>query len=92
MAEKDGARDIADSSSIHEVVTSSRGLRNFLMDDPQTMTFGRKIALYCMKHYKWYNHRLGEEDDDEADMDRGETSKPSIEKAWEYFEHVSLQR
>jgi hypothetical protein len=31
---------------------------DFLQDDYRTMTYGRRIALYLMKHYKWYYPRL----------------------------------
>lgn len=96
---------------------------NFLNDDPSTMTFARRAALYLMKRYRWYNPWLAEQQDCVTKQGEGndaETSshnyieideisndgsfnkamlrsplcpeRPSLEKAWAYFEHVTLPR
>jgi hypothetical protein len=66
-------------------------------DDPAAMTFGRRIARYLMKRYKWYNPQLGtrkEEPpaDDGNNKNNNKNAAPSLDKAWAYFEHVTLQR
>lgn len=103
---------------------------DFLKDDPAEMTWSRRIAIYLMHRYAWYNPRLGkieevsevpyEEDEivvegEKTDAKDGITrvptaeeksqasdqaypfthscrENPSLEKAWAYFEHVSLAR
>ena len=57
---------------------------DFLQDKFGHMTYGRRLALYLGSKYTWYNPKLKE---NESDNDR-----PSIEKAWAYFEHVTLER
>jgi hypothetical protein len=59
---------------------------DFLQDDPESMTYGRRLALKLMK-YKWYNPKAEpaarEEDDDLSDSsdddDEKDKSKPSKE-------------
>ncbi|KAL3776039.1 hypothetical protein HJC23_009665 [Cyclotella cryptica] len=96
---------------------------NFLNDDPSTMTLSRRVALYLMKRYKWYNPQLREQQRCDPCQDEGDESgvssynyvemdeisndgsfnksmlrsplqpeRPSLEKAWAYFEHVTLPR
>ena len=105
---------------------------DFLKDDPSTMTFSRRAALYLMKRYSWYNPQLRDEQQDAQDgievisgcytngdvggegtasshyIELDEISedgsfnrsmrspvkreRPSLEKAWAYFEHVTLHR
>jgi hypothetical protein len=77
-----------------------------LKDDKKEMTWGRRLALGLMDK-KWYNPRAGMEDEDAkeldtgsphstqsalGDFDRNMSQKPSLEKAWAYFEHVALYR
>lgn len=57
---------------------------DFLQDDPNSMTWGRRIALYMASNFAWYNPYLHNQED--------EGSKPSLAKAWAYFEHVTLER
>lgn len=76
---------------------------DFLQDDRSEMTFARRIALTLMNS-KWYNPKAGEQieqekastDEPTADEDnlfeKVNTDPPSLEKAWAYFEHVSLDR
>lgn len=81
---------------------------DFLKDDPSTMTYGRKIALSLMKKYAWYNPRLSESEEkgtgdividegryrtqDGYPITHSKEEKPSLEKAWAYFDHVALPR
>ena len=62
------------------------GQVNFLEDRPATQTYGRRIALYMADKYKWYNPWLG------VDKDKDGNPKPSLERAWAFFEHVTLPR
>lgn len=48
-------------------------------DSIEDMTLGRRLARFLSK-YHWYNPHVNEED------------APSIDKAWAYFEHVTLAR
>jgi hypothetical protein len=77
---------------------------DFLKDDKKEMTWGRRMALGLMDK-KWYNPRAGMEYEDpkelhsphstqsaSGDFDRKMLQKPSLEKAWAYFEHVALYR
>ena len=78
---------------------------NFLKDNPKDMTFARRIALKLVDK-KWYNPKAGEygpsKDDIKLALDEengngyyARVTKhqyPSLERAWAYFEHVSLPR
>ncbi len=80
---------------------------DFLQDAKSEMTLGRRIALQLMNS-RWYNPRAGENEDEmkgvspeapkESIVDkdnvfeRMDSATPSLEKAWAYFEHVSLDR
>ena len=54
---------------------------NFLLDDPQTMTYGRRLALFLMKRYAWYNPALkpqpDEDDDGKAPSRRNQKPHPA---------------
>lgn len=93
---------------------------DFLHDDPSTMTFARRAALYLMRRYAWYNPQLSKQEHcfshqgdetatsseyieiDEMSSDGSfnrsmlqspvQKETPSLEKAWAYFEHVTLPR
>ncbi len=82
---------------------------DFLKDPLNEMTWGRRLALFCMKRYPCYNPRLRpqqEEDTEESPLfdnlpretfhaypfDISRRENPSLEKAWAYFEHVTLSR
>ena len=87
---------------------------DFLNDDPSSMTFSRRAALYMMRRYSWYNPQIteqrphsGEREDAYIEMDEMSSDgsfnrtmlqspvhreRPSLEKAWAYFEHVTLPR
>ena len=88
-------------SSTWSVKTSATSAA-FLDDDPSEMTYQRRLALYLMKK-KWYNPSYEPEDEGNGSRNRMETTdedgeglpiypKPSLEKAWAYFEHTTLQR
>ena len=82
-------------------VKTSPSVRAFLDDDPSEMTYQRRLALYLMKK-KWYNPQYDPKDDEENDSDHDDDTatgsftvrypKPSLAKAWAYFEHSTLQR
>ena len=65
---------------------------DFLQDKFGHMTYGRRLALYLGSKYTWYNPKLKEEKGNENDSNDGNDNRPSIEKAWAYFEHVTLER
>jgi hypothetical protein len=81
---------------------------DFLKDDPSEMTYGRRIGLWMMKRFAWYNPQLKTEVDRSGGhhvMDAGKyrtvdgypvkyTKKetPNLETAWAYFEHVAMPR
>jgi hypothetical protein len=77
---------------------------DFLMDDKEEMTFGRRIALSLI-NMTWYNPSAAVKDEApealispasrtsaHGDFERNLSQKPSLEKAWAYFEHVALYR
>ena len=75
-----------------------RRLINFLKDEPKEMTWGRRIALTFINE-KWYNPHAGEILDELevtpvqlTESEVIQNQKPSLRKAWAYFEHVSLSR
>jgi hypothetical protein len=87
---------------------SQEGGIDFLKDDKKEMTWGRRMALGLMdkKWYNPRAGREDEYEDANAkelelnsptqsavgDFDRNMSQKPSLEKAWAYFEHVALYR
>ena len=95
-------------SSVRKDQEEPEELIDFLQDDISTMTYGRRIALYMMKKYAWYNPQLSETEEKSAGdivIDEGryrsqdgypithsKEEKPSLEKAWAYFDHVALPR
>jgi hypothetical protein len=80
---------------------------NFLEDPEEEMTIGRRIALRLMQK-KWYNPLATAEDPNDRSMKMAsmktariakttsfrdvQFQKPSLEKAWAYFERVTLYR
>jgi hypothetical protein len=77
---------------------------DFLRDDKKEMTFGRRIALSLI-NMTWYNPNAAVKDEApealgspasatsaHGDFERSLSQKPSLEKAWAYFEHVALYR
>jgi hypothetical protein len=71
-----------------------------LVKDPkEDMTFGRRIALSLIEK-AWYNPPAADDDEDlrkSVNEIQGNSfylgrKKPSLEKAWTYFEHVALNR
>lgn len=46
--------------------TGGRGTIDFLKDPVSEMTWGRRIALFCMKRYAWYNPRLNPQHEEQA--------------------------
>ncbi|CAJ1934872.1 unnamed protein product [Cylindrotheca closterium] len=73
---------------------------DFLKDERSSMTYGRRIALSLMNQ-KWYNPQVEVKDGVEIDGSArtGQSgnpntvvAKPSLEKAWAYFEHFALSR
>ena len=111
--------------AVSNLGSSSRWLQSpidFSKDASHTMTFSRRIALYLMNRFKWYNPRLGSTAASNKDltstsmgvmdtsmnapnvttMEEGNmlsfrtfgrpTDDPSLQEAWEYFEHYTLPR
>ena len=78
------------------VPTNPKEAIDFVKDDkPSEMTLSRRIALRLMK-YKWYYpNRDGKKSScfgsSKAENIDG-SLQPSLEKAWAYFEHVTLPR
>ncbi|CAJ1969146.1 unnamed protein product [Cylindrotheca closterium] len=70
---------------------------DFLEDDEKEMTMGRRLALKFMDK-SWYNPQAKDKTSTRYDLDvpnrmRSEDlGPPSLEKAWAYFEHFSLNR
>ena len=65
---------------------------DFLQDSETEMTWGRRIALRLMKN-EWYYPKPQEEEGSETpSSDDDEGQKPSLARAWAYFEHVALER
>mmetsp|Transcript_40564 Transcript_40564/g.62421 ORF Transcript_40564/g.62421 Transcript_40564/m.62421 type:complete len:1082 (-) Transcript_40564:80-3325(-) len=62
---------------------------DFLQDKIGHMTYSRRIALYLGGKYSWYNPQLAES---EEQQEGPAVEKPSIAKAWAFFEHVTLNR
>jgi hypothetical protein len=61
---------------------------NFLNDRERHMTYGRQIALWLSRFSAWYNPQLVAVAQEEEE----EEEKPSLAKAWAFFEHVTLPR
>ena len=105
------------TTTIQEIEVVDRGLLiDFLNDKRQHMTFGRQLALYLSRNYKWYNPHLGvvtttpaaaaaaaqtvdgTSNDDNNNDDTSQQAQspqpppPSLDKAWAFFEHVTLAR
>ena len=62
----------------------STAIINFLDDDPKTMTYSRKLALFLMKRYAWYNpglhaHKKYETDDELYDNNKEQPSGALLE-------------
>jgi len=74
---------------------------NFILDDPQEMTRSRRLALSLIQN-KFYNPYAGKsvrhntaslhESVSSPDQISSQKILPSLEKAWAYFEHVTLTR
>lgn len=85
----------------YDLNDNREGAINFLLDDPQEMTRSRRLAL-SLVHNKYYNPNAGKrvrrnntsvfDSVSSADMIASQKVLPSIEKAWAYFEHVTLTR
>lgn len=85
----------------YDLNDNREGAINFLLDDPQEMTRSRRIAL-SLVHNKYYNPNAGKrvrrnntsvfDSISSAEMVASQKVLPSIEKAWAYFEHVTLTR
>lgn len=79
---------------------NTRGEIDFLTDVPKKMTYGRRIAVHLSKKYAWYNPQLKKEPGADSTgtpevEERGvqpNAPKASIEKAWAYFERMTLPR
>jgi len=82
--------------SIESALSADPGIA-FLDDPPEQMTRGRKIALKLMDK-KWYNPLVDEDKTasvKEADPECANVDTcdgPNLQKAWAYFEHVTLSR
>jgi len=88
-------RSVSDGSISSTTSTVLDDGIDFLNDPPEQMTTGRRIALKLMDK-KWYNPRTGSTDVPVPLVPEmaveGESSAPSLRKAWVYFEHVVLTR
>jgi len=83
--------------------TVAKNKIDFLQDPRRQMTWGRRIGLALM-HKKWYNphaenlHLIRSESENRALLQearppkRTREEKPSLERAWAYFEHFALPR
>ena len=59
--------------------------KSFLKDSKRERTYGRRVATWLKDRFpRWY---MGK-DETSRDIDDG----PSLEKAWAFYEHVTLQR
>jgi hypothetical protein len=65
---------------------------DFLQDKIGHMTYGRRIALYLGNKYAWYNPQLAESKEEQKQEGPATDEKPSIARAWAFFEHVTLNR
>lgn len=54
-------------------------------DELETMTYGRRLALYLMK-FNWYKPTTA------TASKNNKEDEPSLEEAWFYFEHFTLRR
>ena len=99
----DDTNDEIDGSNTDEkIARGTDGSISFLNDDPQTMTYGRILALYLSekKKYAWYNPQLKQTAESKENMDEIDAEvaietikeKPSIMAGWAYFEHITLRR
>lgn len=70
-------------------------------DAPEDMTYGRKLANTLSKYKFYYPHARKEEYDESDNNDKDiqvpsssttARKNPSLETAWEYFEHIILPR
>mmetsp|Transcript_1459 Transcript_1459/g.2883 ORF Transcript_1459/g.2883 Transcript_1459/m.2883 type:complete len:1129 (+) Transcript_1459:720-4106(+) len=85
----------------YDLNDNREGAINFLLDDPQEMTRSRRLAL-SLVHNKYYNPNAGKkarrnstsvfDSVSSAEMISSQKVLPSLEKAWAYFEHVTLTR
>jgi hypothetical protein len=75
---------------------------DFLQDDPVSMTYGRRIALFLSKR-SWYNPQLTRLSKDDSGPEQPplierrppkitRKENPSLAKAWAYFDHFVLPR
>lgn len=75
----DASERLARERSSAFVATSSTdsSFINFLEDDPRTMTYSRRLALFLMRRYAWYNPHLEKKTaaatEEAADDDDAET-------------------
>lgn len=60
-------------------VEHDNGTRTY-NDSPSEMTYGRRLARYLSDTYEWYNPSKQKE------------NGPSLDEAWEFFEHSKLPR
>jgi hypothetical protein len=86
------------NASSKKIDFSSEGGISFLKDESQHMTRARRLALNLVGK-KWYNPYAGTGNEENSSkilniMEAGSTRReiPSLEKAWAYFEHVTLTR
>jgi hypothetical protein len=65
---------------------------DFLQDPPQEMTNGRRIALWLAQKFPRIYYPASTQQKKNKETNGAETEPPSLEKAWAFFEHVTLQR
>mmetsp|Transcript_1802 Transcript_1802/g.3646 ORF Transcript_1802/g.3646 Transcript_1802/m.3646 type:complete len:736 (-) Transcript_1802:1158-3365(-) len=120
----DGDDDAPVPADNGETSSHSSSWIDFLKDNPDGMTFGRRLALHLMQ-YQWYydpeqiddksrhqkNKDNSSDGDDSPKVDRqahaasiraasieaypftvADLGRPSLAKAWAYFEHFTLAR
>jgi hypothetical protein len=68
------------SSENHEEREPERNRLDFVFDPPEEMTFGRRLAMWLNQNYSGLYGPIPSPD------------APSLEKAWAFYEHVTLQR
>ena len=62
-------------------------------DNPEEMTIGRRLARF-LSQFSWYNPHVAKSPANTSDdnvSNEGDTL-PSLDRAWAYFEHVTLSR
>jgi hypothetical protein len=76
---------ILDVLDVSERLTRQRSIEhqnilNFLDDDPVTMTYSRRLALFLSRRYSWYNPHLRTPSPNGDEKTASETAPPPLRK------------